>query len=161
VLEDVAAELDVPFRWSTEVTGVRQDGDGVEVSVGGPGGAETVSGSYLVGCDGGRSTVRKLIGVGFPGTDATMVCLIGDVELDEPPQRPLFLDRRESGMITAIQFRPGWYRVVTTERERSAGPNDPVTIEELRNLCREGRWYRLWNAQPPLAFTFQRRHTSG
>jgi 2-polyprenyl-6-methoxyphenol hydroxylase-like FAD-dependent oxidoreductase len=132
VLEDVAAELDVPVRWSTEVTGVRQDSDVVEVSVEGRAGAETVSGSYLVGCDGGRSKIRKLTRVGFPGTDATMMCLIGDVELDEPPQRPLFLDRRESGMITAIQFRPGWYRVVTVERERSAGPNDPVTIEELR-----------------------------
>jgi 2-polyprenyl-6-methoxyphenol hydroxylase-like FAD-dependent oxidoreductase len=136
VLEDVAAELDAPVRWSTEVTRVRQDGDGVEVAVQGPDGAETLSGSYLVGCDGGRSTVRKLTGVGFPGTDATMACLIGDVELDEPPQRPLFLDRRESGLITAIQFRPGWYRVVTTERERAVGPDDPVTIEELRESAK-------------------------
>jgi 2-polyprenyl-6-methoxyphenol hydroxylase-like FAD-dependent oxidoreductase len=132
VLEDIAAEFDVQVQWSTQVTGMRQSSDGVEVSVEGPGGTETVSGSYLVGCDGGHSTVRKLMGVGFPGTDATMVALIGDVELDEPPQQPLFLDRRESGLITAIQFRPGWYRVVTTERERSAGPNDPVTLEELR-----------------------------
>jgi 2-polyprenyl-6-methoxyphenol hydroxylase-like FAD-dependent oxidoreductase len=132
ILEDIAAELGVPVRWSTKVTGVRDVGGGVEVSLEGPAGAETVSGSYLVGCDGGRSTVRKLMGVGFPGTDATMVALIGDVELDQPPQRPLFLDRRQSGLITAIQFRPGWYRVVTTERERTAGPGDPVTIEELR-----------------------------
>lgn len=132
LLEDIAAEFGVQVQWSTQVTGVRQSSDGVEVFVEGPGGAETLSGSYLVGCDGGQSTVRKLMGVGFPGTDATMVSLIGDVELDEPPQQPLFLDRRDSGLITAIQFRPGWYRVVTTERERSAGPNDPVSLEELR-----------------------------
>jgi len=50
-----------------------------------------------VACDGGRSTIRKLAGVGFPGPDATMACLIGDVELDEPPERPLFLQRRETG----------------------------------------------------------------
>jgi 3-(3-hydroxy-phenyl)propionate hydroxylase len=132
VLEDIATELGVLVRWSTEVTGVRHVGDGVEVAVEGPAGAETISGSYLVGCDGGRSTVRKLMGVGFPGTDPTMMSLIGDVELAEPPQRPLFLDRRQSGLITAIQFRPGWYRIVTTERERIVGPNEPVTIEELR-----------------------------
>jgi 2-polyprenyl-6-methoxyphenol hydroxylase-like FAD-dependent oxidoreductase len=132
LLEEIAAELGAPVRWSTEVTAARQVGDGVEVTVEGSDGAETLRGSYLVGCDGGRSAVRKLTGVGFPGTDATMACLIGDVELDEPPQRPLFLDRRESGVITAIQFRPGWYRVVTTERERSVGANDPVTIDELR-----------------------------
>jgi 2-polyprenyl-6-methoxyphenol hydroxylase-like FAD-dependent oxidoreductase len=132
ILEDIAAELGVPVRWSTNVTGLRQVGDGVEVAVEGPDGTETLFGSYLVGCDGGRSTVRKLVGVGFPGTDPTMVALIGDVELDEPPQRPMFLDRRQCGLITAIQFRPGWYRVVTTERNRTAGPDDPVTIEELR-----------------------------
>jgi 2-polyprenyl-6-methoxyphenol hydroxylase-like FAD-dependent oxidoreductase len=132
ILEGVAAELGASVRWSTEVTNLRQVGDGVEVAVEGPDGTETLSGSYLVGCDGGRSTVRKLVGVGFPGTDPTMVALIGDVQLDDPPQRPLFLDRRRSGLITAIQFRPGWHRVVTTERERTAGPGDPVTIEELR-----------------------------
>ena len=87
VLEDVAAELGVAVRWSAEVTGVRQGGGGVEVCVEGPGGAQTVSGSHLVGCDGGRSTVRKLIGAEFPGTDATMACLIGDVKLDEPPRQ--------------------------------------------------------------------------
>jgi 2-polyprenyl-6-methoxyphenol hydroxylase-like FAD-dependent oxidoreductase len=132
ILEDVAADLGVCVRWSTEVTGLRQVGDGVEVVVEGPDGTETLFGSYLVGCDGGRSSVRKLMGVGFPGTDPTMVALIGDVQLDRPPPRPLFLDRRQCGLITAIQFRPGWYRVVTTERERAAGPHAPVTIEELR-----------------------------
>jgi 2-polyprenyl-6-methoxyphenol hydroxylase-like FAD-dependent oxidoreductase len=132
LLEDMAAELGAPVRWSTEVTGVRQLGDGVEVTVEGPNGAETIFGSYLVGCDGGRSTIRELTGVGFPGTEPTMVALIGDVELDEPPQRPLFLDRRESGLITAIQFRPGWYRIVTCERKRCTGASDPVKIEELR-----------------------------
>jgi 2-polyprenyl-6-methoxyphenol hydroxylase-like FAD-dependent oxidoreductase len=136
VLEDVAAKLGVAVRWSAEVTGVRPVGGGVEVCVEGPGGAQTVSGSHLVGCDGGRSTVRKLIGTEFPGTDATMVALIGDVELDEPPQRPLFLERHEHGLITVIQFRPGWYRVVTVERERSASPDDPVSIEELRASAR-------------------------
>ncbi|MFF3575099.1 FAD-dependent monooxygenase [Nocardia jiangxiensis] len=132
VLESVAAELCAPVRWSTEVTGLRQDAEGVEVTVEGPHGVETLCGSYLVGCDGGRSIVRKSIGVGFPGTDPTMVCLIGDVELDEPPQRPMFLERREAGLITVIGFRPGWYRVVTSERERTAGAGDPVTLEELR-----------------------------
>ncbi|MFD6199432.1 FAD-dependent monooxygenase [Mycobacteriaceae bacterium NPDC060252] len=132
LLDDLAGELGVTRLWSTEVTVVDQDADGVRVTVEGPTGTETLWGSYLVGCDGGRSTVRRQTGVGFPGTDATMTCLIGDVMLDDPPQQPLFLDRRERGMITAIQFRPGWYRVVTTERERAVGPSDPVTLDELR-----------------------------
>ena len=132
ILDDIAAELGAPVRWATDVTGLRQDADGVEVTVEGPDGTETLSGQYLVGCDGGRSTVRKQLGVGFPGTDATMVNLLGDVELNEPPQRPLQLDRHEAGLITVLQLRPGWYRIVTTQRERQADPDEPVTFEELR-----------------------------
>jgi 2-polyprenyl-6-methoxyphenol hydroxylase-like FAD-dependent oxidoreductase len=132
VLEDIATELGAPVQWSATVTGFRQDATGVDVVVDTPHGTATLRGSYLVACDGGRSTIRKLAGVGFPGTDATMACLIGDVELDEPPERPLFLQRRERGSVTAIQFRPGWYRVVTSEPQRAAGPDDPVTLEELR-----------------------------
>ncbi|RJO73370.1 hypothetical protein D5S18_19230 [Nocardia panacis] len=132
ILESIATELGAAVRWSAEVTGLHQDSDGVQVTVAGPAGVETLCGSYLVGCDGGRSIVRKLTGIGFPGTDPAMACLIGDVELDEPPRRPIFLERREAGLLTVIQFRPGWYRVVTSERERSAAPGDPVTLEELR-----------------------------
>jgi 3-(3-hydroxy-phenyl)propionate hydroxylase len=132
LLEDVAAELGAPVRWATEVTCVRQDAEGVEVTVEGPGGTETLTGCYLAGCDGGRSTVRKLMGVGFPGTDATMVNLLADVELDEPPPRPIRLERHEAGLITVFQLKPDWYRIVATQRERQAGPGDPVTFEELR-----------------------------
>jgi 2-polyprenyl-6-methoxyphenol hydroxylase-like FAD-dependent oxidoreductase len=132
ILEKMDEELGVPVRWSSEVTAVHDTGDGVEVTVEGPNGTETVTGSYLIGCDGGRSVVRKLMGVGFPGTDATMMCLIGDVELDDPPQRPMFLQRRELGSITAVQFRPGWYRICTSEPKPADEATGPVTLEELR-----------------------------
>jgi len=136
ILEDVAAELGVPVQWSTTVTGVDQDATGVEVTVDGPHGPATLRGSHLVACDGGRSAIRKLTGVDFPGTEATMACLIGDVELDDPPRRRLFLDRRELGTISAMQFRPGWYRVMTSESQRRAAPDAPVTLEELRASAR-------------------------
>ena len=132
VLEDIATELGAPVQWSATVTGFRQDATGVDVIVDTPEGTATLRGSYLVACDGGRSTIRKLAGVGFPGTDATMACLTGEVELDDPPERPLFLQRRERGSITAIQFRPGWHRVVTCEPQRAADPDGPVTLEEMR-----------------------------
>jgi 2-polyprenyl-6-methoxyphenol hydroxylase-like FAD-dependent oxidoreductase len=132
ILENIAGELDTAVQWSTTATGFRQDATGVDVVVDTPHGSTTLRGSYLVACDGGRSTIRKLAGVGFPGTDATMACLTGEVELDDPPERPLFLERRERGYITVIQFRPGWHRVVTTEPQRAAGPDDAVTLEELR-----------------------------
>lgn len=132
LLEEMAADLGVSVQWSSEVTDVRDTGDAVEVDIATPAGTETLTGSYLVGCDGGRSTVRKQIGVDFPGTDATMVALIGDAVLDEPPQRPMFLERRPLGSITVVQFRPGWYRICTSERERAAGADGPVTLDELK-----------------------------
>lgn len=79
ILEECANALGVAVRWSTEVTGLQQDTNGVDVTINGPNGREVLHGSYLVACDGGRSTIRKLTGAGFPGTDATMACLIGDV----------------------------------------------------------------------------------
>jgi 2-polyprenyl-6-methoxyphenol hydroxylase-like FAD-dependent oxidoreductase len=66
VLEDIATELGAPVHWSTTVTGFRQDATGVDVIVDTPEGTATLRGSYLVACDGGRSTIRKLAGVGFP-----------------------------------------------------------------------------------------------
>ncbi|HEY4018045.1 MAG TPA: FAD-dependent monooxygenase [Pseudonocardiaceae bacterium] len=132
ILDELATELGAPVRWATSVTDVRQNAEGVEVTVDGPDGTETLSGSYLVACDGGRSTIRKLLGVGFPGTDATMVNLLGDVELEDPPEQPKQLERHEAGLISVLQIQPGWYRIVATQRERQADPRDPVTFEEMR-----------------------------
>ncbi|HEY4454816.1 MAG TPA: FAD-dependent monooxygenase [Pseudonocardiaceae bacterium] len=132
ILDELATDLGAPVRWASEVTGVRQNADGVEVTVEGPGGTETVSGSYLVACDGGRSAIRKLLGIEFPGTDATMVNLLGDVELNDPPERPKQLERHEAGLISVLQIRPGWYRIIATQRERQADPHEPVTFEEMR-----------------------------
>jgi 2-polyprenyl-6-methoxyphenol hydroxylase-like FAD-dependent oxidoreductase len=136
VLEAIAGELGVAVLWSATVTEFHQDATGVDVVVDTPHGSATLRGSHLVACDGGRSTIRKLAGVGFPGTDATMACLIGEVELDDPPEQPLFLQRRERGFITVIQFRPGWHRVVTCEPQRAAGSAGPVTLDELRASVR-------------------------
>ncbi|MCG8548462.1 MAG: FAD-dependent monooxygenase [Alphaproteobacteria bacterium] len=58
---------DTDVRFSHEVTGVIQDADGVRVSVEGPNGPEEIRGRYLIGCDGGRSTIRKSTGIGFEG----------------------------------------------------------------------------------------------
>ncbi|MFE2376139.1 FAD-dependent oxidoreductase [Streptomyces sp. NPDC059398] len=65
LLAEHAAGLGVDIRRGTEVTGFEEDADGVTVSTGG----DPIRCKWLVGCDGGRSTVRKLAGFDFPGTD--------------------------------------------------------------------------------------------
>ncbi|MFD0889765.1 FAD-dependent monooxygenase, partial [Streptosporangium algeriense] len=129
LLEERAARLGVRVRWSSGVTGLRQDETGVEVEAEG---GRRLRASYLVGCDGGRSTVRKLAGIGFPGTPATMTALLGDVSLADPPAEWIFQERREHGSFTVLPLGQEWYRVMTNEYDRVADRDTPVTFEELR-----------------------------
>ena len=82
LLAEHAAELGVEIRRGCELTGLRQDDDGVTAEL--ADGAQLRS-RYLAGCDGGRSTVRKLLGVGFPGEPATVETLLGEMEIAEDP----------------------------------------------------------------------------
>ncbi|MFJ9715329.1 FAD-dependent monooxygenase [Streptomyces sp. NPDC101213] len=134
LLEEWATELGVRVRRSSEVSGVRQDEAGVTVELGGTArtAPATLRARYLVGCDGGRSTVRKLAGIDFPGTPATMTAMIGDVELPDLPEDYVWVRRSAGGDFSAIAFEPGWYRVITSEYDRVADRDEPPTFEQLR-----------------------------
>ncbi|MFI6985419.1 FAD-dependent monooxygenase [Embleya sp. NPDC050154] len=133
ILEEWGTELGVRVRRSSQVCGIHQDETGVAVELGA---AEATSATlrarYLVGCDGGRSTVRKLAGIDFPGTPATMTALLGDVELPDLPEEFIFGRRYPGGNFSAFSLEPGWHRVITTEYDRVADRDDPVTFELLR-----------------------------
>ncbi|HEX2290005.1 MAG TPA: FAD-dependent monooxygenase [Pseudonocardiaceae bacterium] len=82
LLTEHATELGVKIRRGYELVGLSQDDHGVT--------AELADGTqlrsrYLVGCDGGRSTVRKLLGVGFPGEPTRVETLLGEMEVTEDP----------------------------------------------------------------------------
>jgi 2-polyprenyl-6-methoxyphenol hydroxylase-like FAD-dependent oxidoreductase len=95
LLNERALELGAEIRRGCEVVGLSQDEDGVTVELarGGTPANEGVTGGgsthlrsrYVVGCDGGRSSVRKLLGVGFPGEPATVETLLGEMEVTEDP----------------------------------------------------------------------------
>jgi 3-(3-hydroxy-phenyl)propionate hydroxylase len=72
----------VAFYRGREVTGFTQDETGVDILLSG---GEQLRADYLVGCDGGRSLVRKAAGIAFPGWDPTMSNIIGEVEATDPP----------------------------------------------------------------------------
>src|SRR4051812_42505599 len=76
------AELPVRIYYGSEVTGFAQDDSGVDVRLSG---GEPLRARYLVGCDGGRSVIRKAAGVEFPGWDPTRSNLIAEVEVTEEP----------------------------------------------------------------------------
>ena len=76
-------ELGIPIYRGREVTGFAQDDTGVDVELSN---SQSLRARYLIGCDGGRSAVRKAAGIGFPGWDATISHLIAEVELAEEPE---------------------------------------------------------------------------
>src|SRR5438270_4901307 len=82
-------ELAVPIYREREVTGFAQDDTGVDVELSD---GTSLRAEYLVGCDGGRSLVRRTAGIEFPGWDPTTSSLIAEVELAEEPEWGLHRD---------------------------------------------------------------------
>ena len=83
ILAGWVGELAVPIYRGREVTGFAQDDTGVDVELSD---GQSLRAEYLVGCDGGRSLVRKAAGIEFPGWDPTTSSLIAEVEMAEEPE---------------------------------------------------------------------------
>src|SRR5919112_2057547 len=83
LLTEHATELGVEIRRGCELVGLSQDDHGVTVEL--ADGTQLRS-RYLVGCDGGRSTVRRLLGIGFPGEPTRVETLLGEMEVAAPPE---------------------------------------------------------------------------
>jgi 2-polyprenyl-6-methoxyphenol hydroxylase-like FAD-dependent oxidoreductase len=139
LLDEHALELGAEIRRGSEVVGLSQDEEGVT--------AELADGTrlrsrYLVGCDGGRSTVRKLIGVGFPGEPASVETLLGDMEVTEDQARvaAVVAEVRKTqlrfGAIPDVDGNVGVYRIVVpadgVAEDRSTAP----TLEEFKQQLR-------------------------
>jgi 2-polyprenyl-6-methoxyphenol hydroxylase-like FAD-dependent oxidoreductase len=101
-----ASELGVELRRGVTLEGFEQDGEGVSVQTS----AGPLRAKYLVGCDGGRSRVRKLAGFEFPGTDPTITGYQVVAEFDQPEKLPGGWHRSPQGLIASS---PG--RVITAE----------------------------------------------
>ncbi|MFF4583221.1 FAD-dependent monooxygenase [Streptomyces sp. NPDC001389] len=114
-LEEWAAGLGADIRRGREVLSVHDDGEGVDVEVRGPDGTRTLRTSWLVGCDGGRSTVRKAAGFDFPGTPATMEMFLADIRgIDLKPR--MIGETLPGGMVMVGPLPGGTTRIVVCER---------------------------------------------
>jgi 2-polyprenyl-6-methoxyphenol hydroxylase-like FAD-dependent oxidoreductase len=121
-------ELGVAFLRAREVVGFAPDDDGVTVELSD---GSSLRAQYLVGCDGGRSAVRKAAGIDFPGLDPSTSWIIAEVEAAETPQLGA---RREGGGIGPVNRADGDagpYRVVLKERQVD-GAREP-TLQDLRD----------------------------
>lgn len=96
ILAGWVGELPVTFYRGREMTGLVQDDAGVDIALADGG---SLRADYLVGCDGGRSVVRKAAGIAFPGWDPTTSSLIAQVEMTEEPELGI---RRTSSGVNAL-----------------------------------------------------------
>ncbi|ADJ47385.1 3-(3-hydroxy-phenyl)propionate hydroxylase [Amycolatopsis mediterranei S699] len=139
ILAARAVELGVRFLWSTAVVDLNQDDDGVEVFVEGPSGPAGIRAGYLVGCDGGHSTVRRICEVPFPGDEPESFWVVGDVRLDSPPDGNGVFGRNERiGTYQISRAEPGWFRLSLMRTTPPADRTAPVTLDELREVMRDG-----------------------
>jgi 2-polyprenyl-6-methoxyphenol hydroxylase-like FAD-dependent oxidoreductase len=130
ILADWVGELAVPIYRGCEVTSFAQDPAGVDVKLAD---GRFLRAEYLVGCDGGRSTVRKAAGIEFPGWDPTMSYLLAEVEMTfEPDTLPEWGIRHDDLGVHALSRLEdgGPVRVMVTEKQ--LGPNSEATLRDLR-----------------------------
>lgn len=162
-------ELPARLYRGVEVTGFTQDETGVDVELSD---GERLRASYLVGCDGGRSLVRKLAAIDFPGWDATTSSLIAQVELAETPPWGIHRDDKgthafgreeyeiRDGQVVFLDRGP--VGVVVTEAQvgsaeptladlsealiavygKDFGVHSPLTISRFTDMTRQAATYR-------------------
>lgn len=136
LLAEHATELGAEIRRGCELVGLSQDEHGVT--------AELADGTqlrarYLVGCDGGRSTVRKLLGVGFPGEPSRAEALLGEMEVAVPPETlaTVVAEVRKTQLwFGAMPLGNGLYRVVVPAEGVAEDRSAPPTLEEFGQQLR-------------------------
>ncbi|GAA3284299.1 rifampin monooxygenase [Dactylosporangium vinaceum] len=136
ILTQRAAELGAEIRRGAELTGLDQDDEGVTVRLRG---GERLRARYVVGCDGGRSTVRKQLGIGFPGEPSRVETLLGEMAASADPEAiaaAVAAVRRTEKRFGLGPVGDGLYRVVVPAGGAGGDRAAPPTLEDFRRQLR-------------------------
>ncbi|MFD1145676.1 rifampin monooxygenase [Saccharothrix hoggarensis] len=136
LLTEHAAELGVEVRRGREVVGLSQDDDGVTTELAD---GTRLRARYLVGCDGGRSTVRKLLGIGFPGEPSKADTLLAEVELTASPETvaAVVAEVRKTQLRFGVgPHGDGGYRLVVPAEGVAEDRTVPPTLDEVKRQLR-------------------------
>ncbi|WP_421106229.1 rifampin monooxygenase [Streptomyces sp. NEAU-S77] len=139
LLNERVLEAGAEIRRGCEVVGLSQDEDGVTVELAD---GTHLRSRYLVGCDGGRSLVRKRLGVGFPGEPATVETLLGDMEATEDPAviaavvEEVRKTQLRFGAIPDVDGNEGVYRIGVPADGVAEDRTSAPTLEEFRQQLR-------------------------
>ncbi|WP_305782897.1 FAD-dependent monooxygenase [Symbioplanes lichenis] len=134
LLGEHAESLGVKVRYESELTGLAQDDEGVTAELAD---GTRLRASYLIGCDGGRSTVRKLLGVGFPGEPARHEWLLGEARITASAEDVTAVvtevrkTQRGFGVVPAAD---GYHRFVVPAAGVADTPAPPTVAEVARQL---------------------------
>jgi 2-polyprenyl-6-methoxyphenol hydroxylase-like FAD-dependent oxidoreductase len=137
ILAGWVGELTVPIYRGIEVRGFAQDDSGVDIALSD---GRSLRAQYLVGCDGGRSLIRKAAGIAFPGSDPTTSNLIAEAELAEtPPEWGIHRDALGIHSLGRVEYEIRDGKVVYADRgpvgilvtERQVGATGEPTLADL------------------------------
>jgi len=156
ILADWVGELAVRIYRGREVTGLAQDDTGVEVELYD---GESMRAKYLVGCDGGRSLVRKKAGVDFPGWDASTSYLIAEIETAEEPEWGI--RRGKQGINAIAKLEDGKRARVVLNEPQLSHPDEP-NLRDVREalIALYGTDYGLHSATYVSRFTDMARQAA-
>ncbi len=166
LLDQVDAEPLVDVRYGHPIIGLHQDGSGVEVDAATPTARAVVRGSHLVAADGSRSTIRQLLGIGFPGRSFSDQFLICDIRADLPfpSERRFFFDPEwNPGLQVLVHQCPdGTWRIdwqvpadYDLEAERESGALDTRIRKITGDIPYEIVWATAYRFHERRAETFQ------
>lgn len=149
LLEKRARDLGVDIRWGHQFAGLQRTPGGVTVAVTGPQRGYDLDATYLVGADGGRSAVRKTVGIDFPGSTTDTVTRMADVHLPDELRSedggylvPGFgrleyrHNRLEGGGYMFFQLPTGRTMFGTMEPGRLPSDAPPMSLDDLRESAR-------------------------
>lgn len=129
-----AADLGIEVRREADVVGIDTHDDAIAVHWTSPGGPRSERCSWLVGCDGGRSSIRKMAGFEFPGTAPSITMYQALLDIDHPDRLPRGMARLPQG---GLMYGPRPRRLVMHDFEGPPADREaPVTHEEIEGVLR-------------------------
>jgi 2-polyprenyl-6-methoxyphenol hydroxylase-like FAD-dependent oxidoreductase len=156
ILSEWVSELGVSIRRGCEVSAFAQDDTGVDVALVD---GRRLRAQYLVGCDGGRSLIRKQAGIDFPGWDPSTSYLIAEIETSEEPEWGI---RRAEAGINAIGKLDDGKRARVVLSKRYVAEENPPTLRDVREalVAVYGKDYGLRSAAHVSRFTDMARQAA-
>jgi 2-polyprenyl-6-methoxyphenol hydroxylase-like FAD-dependent oxidoreductase len=131
LLEARAVALGAQVERAAEVIGLRQDPDGVTVDVRRDGTVVQDRAGWVVGCDGAHSVVRESLGLEFAGKTYPYNVYVADLRMARPPDDGMLVQVNRHGLVVAIDYGTGLWRLGVVDRQSPRPNREPVTRDEI------------------------------